>query len=116
VPSGLSAVVVPSALSLNVQPHRLSRPGARCRDCSWSVSPGRSPNPACAFQRNGLSTVFAVRGCSGCAQGVGILLPRYSGLGISRMRVGSVAHNLRRVGVKDRRRPRRASWGDYHAD
>ncbi len=25
----------------------LSRPGARCRDCSWPVSPGRSPNPAC---------------------------------------------------------------------
>ncbi|WP_460820272.1 DUF222 domain-containing protein, partial [Microlunatus parietis] len=26
---------------------QLSRPGARCRDCSRSVSPGRSPNPAC---------------------------------------------------------------------
>jgi hypothetical protein len=25
----------------------LSRPGARCRDCSRSVSPGRSPNPPC---------------------------------------------------------------------
>lgn len=25
----------------------LSRPRARCRDCPWSVSPGRSPNPAC---------------------------------------------------------------------
>ncbi|MFI6451730.1 hypothetical protein ACIBF6_09235, partial [Streptosporangium amethystogenes] len=25
----------------------LSRPEARCRDCSRSVSPGRSPNPPC---------------------------------------------------------------------
>src|SRR4051794_30407230 len=25
-----------------------SRPGARCPDCSGSVSPGRSPNPPCA--------------------------------------------------------------------
>jgi len=39
----------------------LSRPGARCRDCSRSVSPDLSPNPPCAFQRNGLSTVSAVR-------------------------------------------------------
>src|SRR6478609_7826659 len=41
--------------------HRLSRPGARCRDYSRSVSPGRSPNPACASPRTGLSTVAAVR-------------------------------------------------------
>src|SRR6476620_10505721 len=39
----------------------LSRPGARCRDYSRSVSPGRSPNPACASPRTGLSTVAAVR-------------------------------------------------------
>ena len=36
-----------------------SRPGARCPDCSGSVSPGRSPNPPCASRRNGLSTVPA---------------------------------------------------------
>ncbi len=30
-----------------------SRPGARCPDYSGSVSPGRSPNPPCAFRRNG---------------------------------------------------------------
>jgi hypothetical protein len=29
----------------------LSRPGARCRGCSRSVSPGRSPNPPCRFPR-----------------------------------------------------------------
>jgi hypothetical protein len=40
---------------------RLSRPGAQCRDYSRSVSPGRSPNPACASPRTGLSTVAAVR-------------------------------------------------------
>lgn len=39
----------------------LSRPGARCRRCRRSVSPGRSPNPACAFQRTGLSTIGVVR-------------------------------------------------------
>ena len=39
----------------------LSRPGARCRDCSRSVSPDLSPNPPCASRRNGLSTVSAVR-------------------------------------------------------
>jgi transposase len=37
-----------------------SRPGARCPDCSGSVSPGRSPNPPCASRRNGLSTATAV--------------------------------------------------------
>jgi transposase-like protein len=39
----------------------LSRPAARFRHCCRSVSAGRSPNPACAFQRTGLSTVGAVR-------------------------------------------------------
>jgi RimJ/RimL family protein N-acetyltransferase len=39
----------------------LSRPGARFRDCSRPVSPDLSPNPPCASQRNGLSTVPAVR-------------------------------------------------------
>src|SRR4029078_1628829 len=29
----------------------LSRPGARCRCCHRSVSPGRSPNPPCVFPR-----------------------------------------------------------------
>ena len=53
-----------------------SRPGARCPDCSGSVSPGRSPNPPCASRRNGLSTGTAVmRGSvpreSGCSLGSG---------------------------------------------
>jgi len=39
---------------------RWSRPGARCRHCCWSVSPGRSPNPACDSHRTGLSMVSAV--------------------------------------------------------
>jgi hypothetical protein len=39
----------------------LSRPGARCRGCSWSVSTGRSPNPPCRSPGNGLSTVSAVQ-------------------------------------------------------
>ena len=39
----------------------LSRPRARCRGCSRSVSLGRSPNPACGFHRTGLSTVPVVR-------------------------------------------------------
>jgi putative transposase len=39
-----------------------SRHGARCRDCSRSVSPCRSPNPPCASRRNGLSTKTAVKG------------------------------------------------------
>ena len=38
----------------------LSRSGARCPDCSGSVSPDRSPNPPCASRRNGLSTGTAV--------------------------------------------------------
>ena len=46
----------------------LSRPGAQCRHYCRSISPGRSPNRACAFQRTRLSTVscpeafFAGRG------------------------------------------------------
>ena len=39
----------------------LSRPGARCRDCSQSVSPDLSPNPPCPLLGNGLSTVSAVK-------------------------------------------------------
>jgi transposase-like protein len=39
----------------------LSRPAARFRCCHRSVSAGRSPNPACAFQRTGLSTIGSVR-------------------------------------------------------
>ena len=39
----------------------LSRHGARCRHCCRSVSPCRSPNPACASRRTGLSTASAVR-------------------------------------------------------
>jgi hypothetical protein len=38
----------------------MSRPGARCQHCCWSVSPGRSPNPPCVSPRNGLSMVSAV--------------------------------------------------------
>src|SRR5689334_280768 len=41
--------------------YQLSRPGARCRCCRRSVSPGRSPNPPCGSLRSGLSTVSAVR-------------------------------------------------------
>jgi transposase len=53
-----------------------SRPGARCPDCSGSVSPGRSPNPPRASRRNGLSAETAVmRGSaprgSGCSLGSG---------------------------------------------
>jgi putative transposase len=39
----------------------LSRPAARCRHYCRSVSAGRSPNPACASRRTGLSTIGAVR-------------------------------------------------------
>jgi integrase/recombinase XerD len=66
----------------HVSPHSLrqsSRPGARCRDCSRPVSPGRSPNPSCVFPRNGLSMVSAVgvfmqpepRGWGSCCPGSG---------------------------------------------
>ena len=61
---------------------RLSRPGARFRDCSWPVSPGRSPNPPCASQRSGLSMAVAVRlfqqesrGWRLCCRGSGTGLP-----------------------------------------
>lgn len=53
----------------------LSRPGARCRDCSRPVSPDLSPNPPCASQRNGLSTVSAVRRGSQGAMGWGSCWP-----------------------------------------
>src|SRR5213076_2737481 len=49
----------------------LSRHGARCRDCCRSVSPCRSPNPACVFRRTGLSTVPAVRRGSPSPRGWG---------------------------------------------
>ncbi len=59
--------------------YQLSRPGARCRCCHRSVSPGRSPNPPCGSLRNGLSTVSAVRrggarsrGWGSCDRGIGI--------------------------------------------
>jgi hypothetical protein len=55
----------------------LSRPGARCRDCSRSVSPGRSPNPPCRSPGNGLSTVSAVQAWLASVQVLGILLPLY---------------------------------------
>ena len=63
---------------------RLSRPGARCRDCSRSVSPDRSPNPACVSPRTGLSTEAAVmRGAaprgSGCVASVAIPGDRHGG-------------------------------------
>jgi hypothetical protein len=59
----------------------MSRSGARCWDCSRSVSPDLSPNPPCAFPRNGLSTVHAVRllqqprGWGSCCRGSGTGLP-----------------------------------------
>ncbi|WP_370651634.1 tyrosine-type recombinase/integrase [Frankia sp. Cj3] len=53
----------------------LSRPGARCRDCSRPVSPSRSPNPPCRSLGNGLSTVSAVRRGWGKATGTGSWRP-----------------------------------------
>jgi hypothetical protein len=53
----------------------LSRPGARCRDCSRSVSPSRSPNPPYRSLGNGLSTVSAVRRGSWSARGMGSCCP-----------------------------------------
>jgi len=47
----------------------LSRPGAQCRCCHRSGSPGRSPNPSCQSLGNGLSTVAAVRRDSWVARG-----------------------------------------------
>jgi putative transposase len=52
----------------------LSRPAARCRRCHRSVSAGRSPNPACAFRRTGLSTVCAVMRGSPSPRGLGSCL------------------------------------------
>jgi hypothetical protein len=53
----------------------LSRLGARCRCCHWSVSPSRSPNPPCASPRNGLSTVPVVRRGSWWARELGSCCP-----------------------------------------
>ena len=53
----------------------LSRPGARCRCCHRSVSPGRSPNPPYRSLGNGLSTVSAVRRGSWSAKGLGSCCP-----------------------------------------
>jgi putative transposase len=55
----------------------LSRPGARCRHYCRSVSPGRSPNRACASRRTRLSTVscsevsVAGRGWGSYRRGIG---------------------------------------------
>jgi hypothetical protein len=55
----------------------LSRPGAQCRHYCRSVSPGRSPNRACASQRTRLSTVscsevsVAGRGWESSRPGIG---------------------------------------------
>jgi transposase-like protein len=53
----------------------LSRPGARCRHCCRSVSPGRSPNRACASRRTRLSTAGAVRCGSVAGRGWGSVHP-----------------------------------------
>lgn len=53
----------------------LSRPGARCRHCCRSVSPGRSPNPACASPRTGLSTIGSVKHGSAAGKDSGSRLP-----------------------------------------
>jgi putative transposase len=47
----------------------MSRPAARFRCCYRSVSAGRSPNPACASRRTGLSTIDAVRLCAAARTG-----------------------------------------------
>ena len=47
----------------------MSRPAARFRCCHRSVSAGRSPNPACASRRTGLSTIDAVRLCAAARTG-----------------------------------------------
>jgi integrase len=62
--------------SASCRPRMLSRHGARCRDCSWPVSPCRSPNPPYRSLGNGLSTVSAGQAGLGMGHGVGILLPR----------------------------------------
>ncbi len=53
----------------------LSRPGARCRHCCRSVSPGRSPNRACASRRTRLSTAGSVRRGSVAGTGWGSSRP-----------------------------------------
>jgi putative transposase len=53
----------------------MSRPGARYRHCCRPVSPGRSPNRACAFQRTRLSTIGAVRCGSHAGRGSGCARP-----------------------------------------
>ena len=69
----------PMSVNRSCAPGWLSRPAARCRCCHRSVSAGRSPNPACAFPRTGLSTVSAVRrgwpwsrDSGSCCRGAGI--------------------------------------------
>jgi hypothetical protein len=55
----------------------LSRPGVQCRHYCRSVSPGRSPNRACASRRTRLSTVscsevsLAGRGWGSSRPGIG---------------------------------------------
>jgi hypothetical protein len=55
-----SVVVIPSVTLDKAVASRMSRLGARCQHCCWSVSPSRSPNPPCVSPRNGLSMVPAV--------------------------------------------------------
>lgn len=55
----------------------LSRPGARRRHCCRSVSPDRSPKPACASRRTGLSTIGCRQAVVRRRNGLGILLPRW---------------------------------------
>jgi putative transposase len=54
----------------------LSRPGARCRHCCHSVSPDRSPNPACVSPRTGLSMIGCRQAVLSRRNGLGILVPR----------------------------------------
>jgi integrase/recombinase XerD len=73
------------------KPRLLSRPGARCRDCSRSVSPDRSPNPPYRSLGNGLSTVAAVRqwlakGLGSCCPGRCSGRPSHLGAGNTRPR------------------------------
>jgi hypothetical protein len=49
----------------------MSRPGARCPDCSGVRSPDRSPNPPCVSRRNGLSTE-TLPGSAWCRAAAGI--------------------------------------------
>jgi putative transposase len=68
----------------------MSRPGARFRHCCRPVSPSRSPNPPCAFRRNGLSTVSAVRRGSFGSMGWGSSR-RGSGNGSPQLMTGETA-------------------------